>query len=79
MVAIRQWPWLTTALALLVIASPLGREVLHGAFISGEQLSRNIAQPLVYGALAVLVVVGMVEYLIKVVIRRRRRARNPES
>ena len=49
-------PWLSLVLMLIAALNPVGMDFLRGAF-SNEQLSRNIAQPIVivvFGGLAVL-------------------------
>jgi hypothetical protein len=53
------------------IFSPLGRDVIHAAIFSGEQLSRNIWQPFVYGAGLILVLLIGLEWW----VRKRRAAR----
>ncbi len=67
-----RWPWMSLLLAVVVILSPLGREVLHNAFFSGEALSRNIAQPLFFMGLAILVLITVIEWLVRMIISRRR-------
>ena len=67
-----RWPWISLLLAVAVILSPLGREVMHDAFFSGEALSRNIAQPLFFMGLAILVLIGVIEWLVRMIISRRR-------
>ena len=67
-----RWPWISLLLAVAVIVSPLGREVMHDAFFSGEVLSRNIAQPLFFMGLAILVLIGVIEWLVRMIISRRR-------
>ena len=74
----KRWPWLTMTVAAALALSPLGQEFIYGAFFSNEQLSRNIAQPIVATGVVVLVVLGGVEYLIGTLICRRR-AQNTES
>ena len=59
-------------MAILVAASPLGREVTHNAFFSGEALSRNIAQPLFFTGLALVVLIAVIEWLIRLIISKRR-------
>ena len=59
-------------LAIAIIVSPLGREVIHNAFFSGEALSRNIAQPLFFMGLGIAVLIGAIEWLIRTIISRRR-------
>lgn len=67
-----RWPWISMLLALLAVVSPLGREVIHNGFFSGEALSRNIAQPLFFTALALLVLIAVAEWLIRLIIGKRR-------
>ncbi len=59
-------------LAIIVVISPLGREIIHDAFFSSEALSRNIAQFLVFAGLGILVVISVIEWLIRMLISRRR-------
>ena len=59
---------LTIALAL----NPIGLEFLHGAFFAGEQLTRNIAQPIVLTAIAILCLTVALEWLVRMLISRRR-------
>ena len=64
------WPWITTLLAAAIALNPVGLDFLHGAFMSNEQLSRNIARPIVFmiggvlGALCVLEF-GIRQYLVR--------------
>ena len=58
-------------LAAVAILNPLGQDIIHTAFFSGEQLSRNIWQPIVYGAALILVLLIALEWW----IRKRRAAR----
>jgi hypothetical protein len=58
--------------AIAVIVSPLGREIIHDAFFSGEALSRNIAQPMFFIGLGVAVLIGGIEWLVRTIISRRR-------
>jgi hypothetical protein len=67
-----RWPWLSMLLAIVVIVSPLGREVIHNAFFSGEALSRNIAQPIFFIGLAILILIGVLEWLVRLIVSRRR-------
>lgn len=68
----RSWPWITIVAAVALAVSPLGLAFLHGAFFAGEQLTRNIAQPFVWMAVAILTTVGALEWAVKYVLRRRR-------
>ena len=69
-----RWPLLTLAGSAGVALSSIGRGFLYDAFFSGEQLSRNIAQPIIYSAIVVLVVLGAIEWWIRRLRARRRRA-----
>ncbi|MBB5050185.1 hypothetical protein HNQ36_000133 [Afipia massiliensis] len=64
------WPWITLLLTAAAALNPVGLDFLHGAFMSNEQLSRNIARPIVFmigGVLGVLYVLefGIRQYLVK--------------
>ena len=67
-----RWPWISLLLPIAVIVSPLGREVIHNAFFSGEQLSRNIARPFFFIGLAVMILAGLLEWLGRLIFLRRR-------
>jgi hypothetical protein len=75
----RRWPWITLILAVLVAISPLGREVLGGAFVSGEQLSRSISQFMLAVGLAILAGLALLEWLAKWLVTRRRAARDSRT
>jgi len=57
-------------LAAGAIFNPLGQDVIHAAFFSGEQLSRNIWQPFACGAGVILVLLIALEWW----VRKRRAA-----
>ncbi len=61
----KQLPWISLVLAAIVLLNPVGLGFLRNAFFSGEQLSRNIAQPIVFGVLAVLVALVAVEWWLR--------------
>jgi len=67
-----RWPWISLLLAIVIIVSPLGREIIYNAFFSGEGLSRNIAQPLFFTGLGIAVGNGAIEWLVRTIISRRR-------
>ena len=67
-----RWPWISVLLAIAIMVSPIGREVFHDAFLSGEQLSRNIAQPIFFIGLAILVLIGALEWLVRLFVFKRR-------
>ena len=59
-------------LTAVVALNPVGLEFLHSAFLAGEQLARNIAQPIVLTAMAILALVVALEWLVRVFIINRR-------
>ena len=59
-------------LTAVVALNPVGLEFLHAAFLAGEQLARNIAQPIVLTAMAILGLIGALEWLVRVFIINRR-------
>lgn len=67
-----RWPWISLLLGAGVALNPVGLDFLQSAFLSGEQLSRNIAQPVVLSALAILVLIGTIEWLARFVVVKRR-------
>jgi len=62
---LRRVPWIALALAALLALNPVGLDFLRGAFWSGEQLSRNIAQPIVFIVIAILVALALIEMLVR--------------
>lgn len=58
-------PWISLVLAAALAFNPIGLDFLRGAFWSGEQLSRNIAQPIVFIAMAILAALALVEMLVR--------------
>ena len=66
-----RWPWFTMAFAAAAVLNPLGLDVIQAAFFSGEQLSRNIWQPIVYCAGLIFVLLIVLEWW----VRKRRAAR----
>ena len=67
-----RWPWISLLLAIMVIVSPPGREIIHNAFFSGEQLSRNIAQPILFTGVAIMILLGALEWLVRLILFRSR-------
>jgi hypothetical protein len=68
----RHWPWITLLLAAAAAFNPVGLDIIHSAFFSNEQLSRNIGQALVLIALAIAFALVMLEWLIRRIINKRR-------
>ena len=74
------WPWITLSILAVVSLNPIGLEVIHSAFSSGEQLARTLGQFLVYCALGVAFAVGLIEFGIrKFLLTRQRRKNNREA
>lgn len=67
-----RWPWISLLLGAVVALNPIGLDFLRSAVFSGEQLSRNIAQPIVLSALAILVLIGIIEWLVRLIVFKRR-------
>ena len=67
-----RWPWISLLLGAVVALNPFGLDFLHSAFFAGEQLARNIAQPIVLVALAVMVLAVMLEWLVRSFLVKRR-------
>jgi hypothetical protein len=67
-----RWPWISLALTAALALSPLGREFYYDAFLSNEQLSRNIAQPIFLTGLAVMLALILCEYGVRTYLLRKR-------
>ncbi len=64
-------PWFTLAAAIVVAISPLGQDVIHSSFFSGEQLSRSIGQFMFATGIIIAVVLALIEWTIRYYIRKR--------
>ncbi|QIG92213.1 MULTISPECIES: hypothetical protein [unclassified Bradyrhizobium] len=67
-----RWPWISLLLSAALVLNPVGLDLLHSAFFAGEQLARNIAQPIVLTALVIMAVVVGLEWLVRTLIARSR-------
>ncbi|WP_439403355.1 hypothetical protein ACNJYA_18500 [Bradyrhizobium sp. DASA03068] len=67
-----RWPWISLLLGAIVALNPIGLDFLHSAFFAGEQLARNIAQPIVLTALTIMVLVVVLEWLVRSFLVKRR-------
>jgi hypothetical protein len=67
-----RWPWISVLLTAAVALNPIGLDFLRSAFFAGEQLARNIAQPIVLTAMAILALTGMLEWLARAFLINRR-------
>ena len=59
-------------LAAIAVLNPIGLEVIHAAFFSGEALSRSIWRPIALTGMAIMVLVVVLEWQIRNFIVRRR-------
>jgi hypothetical protein len=67
----KRWPWISLVFAAIAVLNPLGLDIIQAAFFSGEQLSRNIWQPIVYCTVAILVLLIVIEWYIRRRLGRR--------
>jgi hypothetical protein len=61
-------------LVALAALNPVGLDFIQTALFSNEQLSRNIAGPIVLMALAILCALALVEFVVRMLLLRRGRA-----
>ena len=66
------WPWISLLLAAIVSLNPVGLDFLRSAFLADEALTRNIARPIVLTGLAIMVLAGVVEWLVRAFVLKRR-------
>jgi len=66
------WPWISLLLAAVVALNPIGLDFLRSAFLADEALARNIARPIVLIGVAFLVLAVTTEWLIRVIVLKRR-------
>ncbi|PDT72685.1 hypothetical protein [Bradyrhizobium sp. C9] len=67
-----RWPWISLLLSAALVCNPVGLDFLHSAFFAGEQLARNIAQPIVLTVLAIMALAIGLEWLVGSLIARSR-------
>ena len=68
------WPWMSLLLVALAALNPVGLDFIQTALFSNEQLSRNIAGPIVLMALAILCALALVEFVVRMLLLPRGRA-----
>jgi hypothetical protein len=68
----RNWPWFTTAPAFVFALSPPGWQLFHAAFLSSEQLTRNIWRPLYLIGVAIVLALALIEWYVRWRMHRRR-------
>jgi hypothetical protein len=68
-------PWITALVAAAVVLNPIGIDIMYSAFLSGEQLSRNIWRPIAWTGIALVIVFLLLECIFRTLILKRN-ARN---
>ena len=68
----RHVPWITLIAVVIFFATPLGQSLYHQAFVSGEQLANSLAQFLLLVIVGIAIALALLEWSVKVLIRRRR-------
>jgi hypothetical protein len=66
-----RWPWITALLAVAVVLNPVGLDIFYSAFLSGEQLSRNIWGLIAWVGIAILVTIVLLEWIVRTLILKR--------
>ena len=67
-----RWPWITSLLAVAVVLNPIGLDIIYSAFLSGEQLSRNIWGSIALIGMAILAMIVLLEWLVRTLVLKRR-------
>ena len=66
-----RWPWITALLAAAVMLNPIGLDIFYSAFLSGEQLSRNIWGSIAWTGMALLALIVLLEWIFRTLILKR--------
>jgi hypothetical protein len=66
-----RWPWITALLAAAVVLNPIGLDIFYSAFLSGEQLSRNIWGSIAWTGIAILATIVLLEWVVRTHILKR--------
>ena len=69
----KRWLW-TLVWSILVPFSPFGQELIYSAYHSGETISRDLGQFLIYCIAGIMIGTIIVEWLIQWWLARRRDA-----
>ena len=67
----RRWPWITMVATAITMLNPIGQDFIYGAFFAGEQLTRNIAQPIVFIAIVIMLASIALEWWVRKLWARR--------
>jgi formate hydrogenlyase subunit 3/multisubunit Na+/H+ antiporter MnhD subunit len=63
---------MTMLLAAAAVLNPIGMDIIYSAFLTGEQLSRNIWQSIALVAIAALATLVLLEWALRKLILRSR-------
>jgi hypothetical protein len=66
-----RWPWITALLAAAVMLNPIGLDIFYSAFLSGEQLSRNIWGSIAWTGIALLALIVLLEWIFRTLTLKR--------
>lgn len=66
-----RWPWIAALLAAAVMLNPIGLDIFYSAFLSGEQLSRNIWESIAWTGIALLALIVLLEWIFRTLILKR--------
>jgi hypothetical protein len=66
-----RWLWITALLATAVVLNPIGLDIFHSAFLSGEQLTRNIWGSIAWTGIALLALIVLLEWIFRTLILKR--------
>ena len=67
-----RWPWITTVIAAIGAAVPLTHDIFDAAFISSDRWMQDFWRLVFLAGIAILLVVGSIEWGIRAIILRRR-------
>jgi hypothetical protein len=62
----------TALLAAAVVLNPIGLDIFYSAFLSSEQLSRNIWGSIAWIGMAILAMTVLLEWIVRTLILKRR-------
>src|SRR4051794_19418445 len=73
-----RWPWITMLITTLAVLSPIGRDIIYGAFLSDSPYLREIAQPIAWTGMAILAAAVLLEWIVRTFSLKRRQWGFPE-
>jgi len=65
-------PWFTLAALVVAAISPLGRDVLHSSFFSGEHIARTLGLFFLTVILAIAAGAALLEWAVRYYLHKRR-------